>query len=96
MAIFDLAVDSKLRTCDLTRLRVRDIAHGKHVSPRAIVMQLKTHRPVQFEIAEQTRSAVEAWIRLASFEARTSCSQVGLPTPSIFPPDSTHGSSKPR
>lgn len=69
LALFDLAIDSKLRACDLTRLRVRDIAHGEHVSPRAIVMQLKTHRPVQFEITEQTRSAVEAWIRHAKLRS---------------------------
>ncbi|WCE10546.1 tyrosine-type recombinase/integrase [Pseudomonas sp. JBR1] len=69
LALFDLAIDSKLRACDLTRLRVRDIAHGEHVSPRAIVMQLKTHRPVQFEITEQTRSAVEAWIRHAELRS---------------------------
>lgn len=38
LALFNLAIDSKLRACDLTNLRVRDIAHGEHVSPRAIVM----------------------------------------------------------
>tara|TARA_R110000851_G_C13101088_1_gene568334 strand:+ start:6762 stop:7073 length:312 start_codon:yes stop_codon:yes gene_type:complete len=66
---FDLSIDSKLLACDLTRLRERDTAHGEHVSPRAIVMQLKTHRPVQFEITEQTRSAVEAWIRHAKLRS---------------------------
>jgi hypothetical protein len=50
LALFDLAIDSKLRACDLTKLRVRDVAHGEHVSSRAMVMQLKTQRPVQFEI----------------------------------------------
>ncbi|MNM10360.1 site-specific tyrosine recombinase XerC [compost metagenome] len=50
LALFDLAIDSKLRACDLTKLRVRDVAHGEHVSSRAIVMQQKTQRPVQFEI----------------------------------------------
>ncbi|OHC14505.1 MAG: integrase, partial [Pseudomonadales bacterium GWC2_63_15] len=65
LALFDLAIDSKLRACDLTKLRVRDIAHGVHVSPRAIVMQQKTQRPVQFEITEQTRAALEAWIHQA-------------------------------
>lgn len=38
LALFDLAIDSKLRACDLTKLRVRDVAHGEHVSSRAIVM----------------------------------------------------------
>ncbi len=55
LALFDLAIDSKLRACDLTKLRIRDVAHGEHVSSRAIVMQQKTQRPVQFEITEQTR-----------------------------------------
>lgn len=65
LALFNLAIDSKLRACDLTKLRVRDIAHGDHVSIRAIVMQQKTQRPVQFEITAQTRASVEAWIRAA-------------------------------
>lgn len=58
LALFNLAIDSKLRACDLTKLRVRDIAHGEHVSSRAIVMQQKTHHPVQFEITEQTRTVL--------------------------------------
>lgn len=66
LALFNLAVDSKLRSCDLVRLRVRDVAHGDHVSNRAIVMQQKTRRPVQFEITEQTRESVTAWIRYAN------------------------------
>lgn len=65
LALFDLAIDSKLRACDLVKLRVRDVAHGERVSARAIVMQQKTQRPVQFEITEQTRDAVAAWIRSA-------------------------------
>ena len=65
LALFDLAIDSKLRACDLTKLRVRDIAHGVLVSSRAIVMQQMTRRPVQFEITEQTRAALETWIRKA-------------------------------
>jgi len=65
LALFNLAIDSKLRACDLTKLRVRDIAHGDHVSTRAIVMQQKTQRPVQFEITAQTRASVETWIRAA-------------------------------
>jgi len=58
LALFDLAIDSKLRACDLVRLKVRDVAHGERVAARAIVMQRKTQRPVQFEITEQTREAV--------------------------------------
>jgi len=66
LALFNLAIDSKLRACDLVRLRVRDACHGGRVSVRAIVMQQKTQRSVQFEITEQTRDAVSAWIRRAS------------------------------
>lgn len=42
LALFDTAIDSKLRACDLTKLRVRDVAHGEHVSSRVMVMQQKT------------------------------------------------------
>ena len=58
LALFDLAIDSKLRACDLVQLKVRDIAHGDRVASRAMIMQQKTHQPVQFEITEQTRDAV--------------------------------------
>lgn len=60
LAMFDLAIDSKLRACDLVKLRVNDVCHGDRVSSRAIVMQQKTQRPVQFEITEGTRDAVAA------------------------------------
>ena len=62
LALFNLAIDSKLRGCDLVRLRVHDIVQGSHVAARAVVMQRKTQRPVQFEITEQTRDAVATWI----------------------------------
>lgn len=63
LAMFDLGLDSKLRACDLVKLRVRDISHGEHVSARAIVMQQKTSLPVQFEITQSTREAVTNWIK---------------------------------
>ena len=65
LALFNLAIDSKLRGCDLVGLRVHDVVQGSHVAARAIVMQKKTQRPVQFEITEQTRDAVAAWIAAA-------------------------------
>jgi integrase len=65
LALFNLAIDSKLRGCDLVGLRVHDVVHGSRVAARAIVMQKKTQRPVQFEINEQTRDAVAAWIAAA-------------------------------
>ena len=58
LAMFNLAIDSKLRACDLTRLQVQDVCMGGHVLSRASVMQQKTHRPVQFEITELTRQSV--------------------------------------
>ncbi|CAE6817152.1 Tyrosine recombinase XerC [Paraburkholderia aspalathi] len=61
-AMFNLAIDSKLRACDLTRLQVQDVCMGGHVLSRASVMQKKTQRPVQFEITELTRQSVGAWI----------------------------------
>lgn len=62
LAIFNLAIDSKLRACDLTRLQVQDVCHGSRVCSRTTVMQQKTQRPVQFEITEHTRQSLEAWI----------------------------------
>jgi integrase len=69
LALFNLAVDSKLRSCDLVKLRVRDVTHGDRVASRAIVMQQKTHRAVQFEITEQTRDAVSCWIDQAGLRS---------------------------
>ena len=60
LAMFNLAIDSKLRGCDLVGLRVRDVTHGSQLLSRAIVVQRKTQRPVQFELTEPT--AVAAWI----------------------------------
>lgn len=68
LAMFNLAIDSKLRGCDLVNLRVRDIAHGSQVMARAMVVQRKTQRPVQFELTEPTRTAVTAWIAKASLK----------------------------
>jgi integrase len=65
LALFNLAIDSKLRGCDLVGLRVHDVVHGSRVAARAIVMQRKTQRPVQFEINEQTRDAIANWIAAA-------------------------------
>jgi integrase len=63
LAMFNLAIDSKLRGCDLVALRVDDVLLGGRIRPRAVVMQKKTGRPVQFEITEQTRETVLQWIR---------------------------------
>ncbi len=65
LALFNLAIDSKLRGCDLVSLRVHDVLQGDTMVSRAKVMQQKTQRPVQFEITEQTRQAVADWIASA-------------------------------
>ena len=62
LALFNLAIDSKLRSCDLVTLRVSDVVTGDAVRERAIIVQQKTGRPVQFELTEQTRDAVHAWM----------------------------------
>ena len=69
LALFNLALDSKLRACDLVGLRVRDVSHGSTIAARAIVMQQKTQRPVQFEITEPTRDALLAWIAHAGLKS---------------------------
>jgi integrase len=62
LALFNLAIDSKLRGCDLVTITVGDVALSGTVRDRAVIVQKKTGRPVQFEITEQTRAAVGAWI----------------------------------
>jgi len=62
LALFNLAIDSKLRACDLLSLRVSDVASGTEVQSRAIIRQKKTKRPVRFEITARTRKSVEEWI----------------------------------
>lgn len=77
LALFDLAIDSKLRACDLVKMRVRDLCHGDRVATRVIVMQKETQRPVQFEITEQTREAITNWIGRTCPPASTLASSTG-------------------
>ena len=69
LALFNLAIDSKLRGCDLVKLRVCDVMQSNRMMSRTMVMQQKTHRPVQFELTEQTRDAVSAWINQAQLKS---------------------------
>lgn len=69
LALFNLAIDSKLRSCDLVALRVNDALNGDTVRDRAVVVQQKTGRPVQFELTEQTREAVQDWLEQRPWEA---------------------------
>jgi integrase len=65
LALFNLAVDSKLRAGDLLKRRVSDVSNGGRIGSRAMIMQQKTGRPVQFEITSRTREAISKWIRHA-------------------------------
>ena len=97
LAIFNLAIDSKLRGCDLVKLRLEDICSGTNVRRRATIVQKKTGRPVQFEISEQSRNSVEAWLPML----RTTGSRYLFPSrlhasphfnPPICPPGASLGS----
>jgi integrase len=61
-AMFDLAIDSKLRGCDIVKIKIGDLVSGGHVRPRAIVVQQKTGRSVQFELLEPARRSILAWL----------------------------------
>src|ERR1700719_3180785 len=63
--MFNLAIDSKLRGCDVVTLRVEDVAAGGYTADRATVRQKKTGRPVRFELSEQTRQAVDDYLKAA-------------------------------
>lgn len=63
LAMFNLAIDSKLRGCDLVRLRVSDVSSGGRMLERTTITQQKTKQPVQFEITAHTRDSVSKWIR---------------------------------
>jgi integrase len=69
LALFNLAIDSKLRSCDLVKLRLRDVAHGKQIAKRATVMQQKTQQPVTFEITAQTRETLSHWVKHANINS---------------------------
>ncbi len=61
-AMFDLAIDSKLRGCDIVKLKIGELVSGGRVRSRAIVIQRKTSRPVQFELLEPARTSILAWL----------------------------------
>ena len=62
LALFNVAVDSKLRGCDLVRLRVCDVFVAGRIKERTSILQSKTQKPVQFEITEGTRKSLSSWI----------------------------------
>ncbi len=69
LALFNLAIDSKLRGCDLLDLSVSDVANGSEILSRAMIRQSKTKRPVRFEISERTRKSLEEWITSAKLSS---------------------------
>lgn len=62
-ALFDLAIDSKLRGCDLVKLKIGTLVTGHEIRSRAMVVQQKTGRPVQFEITTEVRASLLAWLQ---------------------------------
>ena len=62
LALFDLAIDSKLRGCDLVRLRIGQVVVNAAARHRATIVQQKTQKPVQFELTEQTRESLIGWL----------------------------------
>ena len=68
LALFNLALDSKLRACDLLNLRVSDVSNGDTINNRATVLQQKTGRPVRFEITRKSRKSIDTWIENAGLK----------------------------
>ena len=79
-ALFDLAIDSKLRGCDLVKVRTGDLTSGGQVRTRAVVVQQKTGRPVQFELLEPARASILAWLERRG----------GTPGDFVFPSRTDH------
>jgi len=65
LAMFNLAIDSKLRGCDVVAIRVDDVAPNGYAIDRATVRQRKTGRPVRFELTEQTRQAIDGYLKVS-------------------------------
>ena len=64
LALFNLAIDSKLRGCDVVAIRLEDVAPSGYALDRATIRQKKTGRPVRFELTEHTRKAIDDYLRL--------------------------------
>src|SRR3979411_780085 len=66
LAMFNLAIDSKLRGCDVVAIKVEDVAAGGYAADRATVRQKKTRQPVRFELSEQTLQAIDDYLKAAN------------------------------
>ena len=90
--MFNCALDSKLRACDLVRLRVSDVAPGGALRQRSIVIQQKTGRPVPFEITEPAREAIAAWLKLRAHREDDWLFPAGVARGSTSAPGNMRGS----
>ena len=88
LALFNLAIDSKLRGCDVVAVRVDDMAPSGYATDRAIIRQKKTGRPVRFELTDQTRQASTNTYARAGHTLR---STTGHQRPEVFVPRRLHG-----
>jgi site-specific recombinase XerC len=77
LGLFDLALGSKLRGCGLVTLRVSDLVVSGCIRGRAVILQRKTGRPVQFEVTEQTHRSITSWIEAKRFQPTTGSSPAG-------------------
>jgi hypothetical protein len=75
LAMFNLAIDSKLRGCDVMALKVEDVAPNGYTNDRATVRQRKTGRPVKFELTDLTRQAVDDFLRVQTRSRANFCSR---------------------
>lgn len=73
-ALFDLAVDSKLRGCDVVKVKIGELVVGRQIRGRAIVVQRKTGKPVQFELMQDARASLLAWLERRRARWKTTCS----------------------
>lgn len=84
LALFNLAIDSKLRACDLVSLKVEDVQNGGAVAARTMIVQKKTQQAVQFELTQQTRDSLGNWINHVKLK----------PKDYLFPSRSSHLSTR--
>ena len=84
LALFNLAIDSKLRGCDLVRLKVVELVSNDRIRERASIIQSKTNRPVQFEVSESTRDSLWKWLCTQKCSDAASCSRAGSMSDHMF------------
>ncbi len=92
LALFDLAIDSKLRACDIVKLRVRDLSHGDRIAARAIVMQQKTQRPCSSRSPSKRENRFPLGSDARACGRRTFSFPAGCTHRRTCPRDSTRGS----